>query len=256
LLGTFAIMGIASLAIWSTVIAAPGWDPNPEVRSPPDAVFTWVPAAVFAAGMASGFLGRGRGGWVVAAAGLVVGTVVAAMVWGQPKLVDLTSILVELVPLSLGYAIGSVLAAPDLRERLLLPCAAGLWVAFAPLVGFAMLWAVSAPGLGERDWPTVVGALLVVAGVPVGLVLVRRSATRLLGRAILVVVGWGVATWALLDGGYGQPLWAASVSVPVFAVMMAGVVLGFLTGLAALVYRPEPPLMSPTGDSGIATIDH
>jgi hypothetical protein len=138
-------MGIASLAIWSTVVAAPGWDPNPELQSPPDAVFTWVPAAMFAAGLVSGFLGRGRGGWVAAVTGLVVGTVVAAMVWGQPKLVDLTSILVELVPLSLGYAIGSVLVAPNPREHFLMPCAAGLWVAFAPLVAFAMLWGSAHP---------------------------------------------------------------------------------------------------------------
>jgi hypothetical protein len=88
-------------------------------------------------------------------------------------------------------------------------------------------------------------AVLVVVLVPLGVLAIRAEATRSLGRLALVVIGCGVAAWALLDGGYGRPLWEAEVSPPLIAVMLAGVVLGLLVGLAALLYRVEP-IASPT----------
>lgn len=120
----------------------------------------------------------------------------------------------------------------------------GLWLPFAALAAFLGLWILSPPGIGERDWPVFWVALLVVILVPIGVTLIRSERARPLGRLALVVIGWGVAAWSLL-GGYGNPSWEGGISPPAFAVMLAGVVLGLLLGLAAVLYRLQTDATRP-----------
>jgi hypothetical protein len=141
--------------------------------------------------------------------------------------------------LTLGYAIGRLLPDASRRFELVVACAVGLWLPFAALAVFGVLWILSPPGIGEQDWPTFSVALLIAVLVPLGLALIRPERTRSTGRLTLAAVGWGAAAWALV-AGFGVPLWEAqgAVSAPGVGVMLAGVVLGVFLGLGAALYRP------------------
>lgn len=236
----FGVVSLVTLGAWRFTISQAGWEVDRQGNGPPDIAFTWVLLVFFVAGLVSGVVGRDRAGWIGAAGGLVSGSVAAAVLWSEPKLVLPALIILELVPLTLGYAIGRLLTDPGRRMQLIFACALGLWLPFTALAILGVLAALSSPGLGEHDWTTVLVAVLVVVLVPLAVRLVRSGATQRLGRLALVVLGWGVAAWALLDGGYGRPLWRAQVSPPLIAVMLAGVVLGLLLGLTAVLYRVEP----------------
>ena len=243
LIAPFLLVAIVTVGTWGlAVTVAPGdsYMHDPMASGPPDVSFTFGLLAFFMAGVVAGVVGGGGVGWIGAAGGLVGGNVVATAVWNVPVLGQPTTAAVGLVPLTVGYAIGQVLTDPMRRRRLVFACGVGLWLPFAALTTLGLLAAVSSPGLGEGDWPTVLVAGLVTVLIPLGLLLIRAAATRLLGRLALVVVGWGVAAWALLDGGYGRPLWDAHVSVPLIAVMLTGVILGLLLGSAAFLYRSQP----------------
>lgn len=236
----FAVVSFVTLGAWRFTISQAGWEVDRQGNSPPDIAFTWVLLVFFVAGLVSGVVGRDRAGWIGAAGGLVSGSAAAAVLWSEPKLVLPALTILELAPLTLGYAIGRLLTDPRRRTQLIFACALGLWLPFTALAILGVLAALSSPGLGEHDWTTVLVAALVVVLIPLGARLIRSGATQRLGRLALVVLGWGVAAWALLDGGYGRPLWKAEVSPPLIAVMLAGVVLGLLLGLTAMVYRVEP----------------
>lgn len=243
LIAPFLLVAIVTVGTWGLAVTVAPWDSymhDPMASGPPDVSFTFGLLAFFMAGVVAGVVGGGGVGWIGAAGGLVGGNVVAAAVWNVPVLAQPTTAAVGLVPLTVGYAIGQVLTDPMRRRRLVIACGVGLWLPFAALTTLGLLAAVSSPGLGEGDWPTVLVAGLVTVLIPPGLLLIRAAATRLLGRLALVVVGWGVAAWALLDGGYGRPLWDAHVSVPLIAIMLTGVILGLLLGGAAFLYRAEP----------------
>lgn len=239
----FGVVAVVALGVWRFTISQAGWQNVREALNPPDIAFTGGMFAFFAAGVVVGVIGRGSVGWISAGGGLVGGSAAAAL-WDEPRLSNPESMLLELAPLTLGYAIGRLLTDPGRRMQLILVSALGLWLPFTALAILGVLAALSSPGLGEHDWPTVLVALLVVVLVPLGVRTIRSEATRRLGRLALVVIGWGVAAWALLDGGYGRPLWEAGVSAPLIAVMLAGVVLGLLLGLTAVLYRVGPMVSS------------
>lgn len=121
-----------------------------------------------------------------------------------------------------------------LQSRLVVVFAVGLWLPFAAMAAFGTLWVISFGGVGEGV-ETFGAAVAVAVVIPLGLWLFRRPGTRMAGRGALLASGWGVAAWALLDGGYGAPLWEAPVSAPVVGVMLAGVVMGALLGIAVMV---------------------
>jgi hypothetical protein len=171
---------------------------------------------------------------------LASGSVVAAVLWSEPKLVLPALIILELAPMTLGYAVGRLLTDPGRRRQLITVCAIGLWLPFTALAILGVLASLSSPGLGEGGWPTVLVAVLVTVLVPFGVLAIRTEKTRPLGRFALAVIGCAVAAWALLDGGYGRPLWESEVSPPLITVMLAGVVLGSLLCLVALLHRVEP----------------
>jgi len=239
------LVGIAALAAWWFAVSQPRWQEQAGAMNPPDMAFTTVPLVIFVAGVIAGIGGRGWAGWIGAAGGLVIGSVIAAVIWGEAKVVQPGVLLIELGPLTLGYAIGRLLPDASRRFELVLACAVGLWLPFAALAVFGVLWILSPPGLGERDWPAFTVALLVATLVPIGLVLVRSERTRLPGRLLLGAVGWGVAAWALVLG-FGEPLWEApgAVSAPGVGVLLAAVILGVFLGVAVAIDRP---VVSPAG---------
>jgi hypothetical protein len=232
-------VGIAAVAAWWFAISQSGWQEQAGAMDPPDMAFTGVPLLILVAGFIAGLGGRGWASWIGAAGGLVIGSVIVAVIRGEAKVVQPAVLLIELGPLTLGYAIGRLLPDASRRFELVVACAVGLWLPFTALAVFGVLWILSPPGLGERDWPVFLIALLVATIVPIGLVLVRSERTRLPGRLLLGAVGWGVAAWAMVLG-FGEPLWEAqgAVSAPGVGVMLAGVVLGVFLSVAVAIDRP------------------
>jgi hypothetical protein len=227
---------------WGSILAGAGREqhPDPLLGGPPDAAFTGGALVAAAAGLAAGLLARGPVGWLAAASGLVVGLALVALLGDAPRLLHLETILLGLAPLTLGYVAGQALPGARRREHLLLLAAIGLWLPVAALAVLGLLAAVSSPGLGEDDWPTVAAALLVSIVVPVGLVGLRRPSTRAAGLLLLAVVGLSAALWALLDGGYGRPLWEAAVSPPLVGVMLTLACLGTFMGAVAILLLVAP----------------
>jgi hypothetical protein len=147
----FGVVTIITLGTWRFTISQAGWEDQRDTISPPDIAFTWVLLVFFVAGVISGVVGRGRAGWIGAAGGLVSGSVAAAALWSEPKLVLPALTILELAPLTLGYAIGRLLTDPGHRMQLIIASAIGLWLPFTALAMLGVLASLSSPGLGEDD---------------------------------------------------------------------------------------------------------
>lgn len=132
----FVVAGPVTVATWAFTIVQGSWSQMGGASGPSDMALTLVPLVMFVTGLACGVLGRGKVGWVGAAGGLVVGSLVAAVALSEPRILQPTVTIIELAPLTLGYGIGYLGADPSHRFWLVAACAIGLWLPFAALALF------------------------------------------------------------------------------------------------------------------------